>query len=385
MKKHASFKFSLVALRFVAISSSIFFIQAVPSQAASNIGPYECYKPWIPGHIDVKGSPSGKWSPFHNTSKWEFKAVPGYDYFQKKINPQTNKRVYLKCKSKYGWLQRDVDGLKDRCGYYRPDIPAKEYEPTCKVSGLRYLKRSGSCVTAGNSIPAGAPRQYIIPFGDSSYCPQGGAFRYHSRYAHSVLNGQRLDSLEQTKLYCSAGKKYTVKIRNNQQQVVKNSGMVVFSVPDNTSKMIFSASLKPTQAVSPFLTEHIGLMINDRVASLANSHIYYPASGPAPDIGRTAYSIMRETGYPAIFQERWEPEVFPQFVHFMVNLNMSPSTGVTPAMAGGMRKVVARFGGTTGSSPRTIVAGVKIEYCAKLKMTKNKGSKLEHRREPLRL
>gem|GEM_PF-5465467 len=380
MKKHASFNFFWVALRFLAISVSIFLMQTTSLFAGTISGRFECYRPWVPGYWDVKGSPTGKWSPFHNTNKWEFKAVPGFDYFQKKINPQTNKRIYLKCKAKHGFLQRDIDGLKDQCGYYRNAIPAKNYEPVCKVASLHYLKWHGSCVTAQNSRPSTAPSQYVIPFGDSSFCPSGGAFRYVSKAPITISNGEKLNGLAEIKLSCPAGEKYTVKIKNNQQQAVKNSGMVVFSVPDNTSKMFFSASLKPTQAVTPFLSEHLGFMINDRVASVANSHLYYPASGPAPDIGRTAYSITPQTGYPVIFQERWEPEIFPQFVHFGVSLNMIPNAGITPTVAGGMRKVVARFGGTTGSSPRTEVAAAKIEYCAKLKMTKSKGAKLKHRR-----
>jgi len=367
----------------------LFFLTVLTPPALAG-GTYKCFKPIIQ-KWHVLANPTGRWKAWHNTNNWTYKAVPGLDYFQK--NSNSSKRIYLWCPN---WLapntqmayKGDVDGNSDKCvrpNSYSAVNPNPYSDPTCKlghwnsVAGHYVTGDFGACYNAGNyDPPSGVPPQdFVVPFDNTSYCPQGGTLKF-LRYGSTsgvikTRNADKLNSLNGNKLSCPAGEKHSVQTKTTLQDAPWGAGVgqFVFNIPSHATKAYFSASVKPTANVTPYLSERLGFAITDSEAGGSGNHWYYPTTGGPKDIGFTAYSLGNNARNNAIFQDRWEVEVVPNFVHFGIPINTIHSSG-----AGSSTKIVAGFSKVMGSSPRTIVAKGKLEYCAELKLIK--GEDLGH-------
>ncbi len=341
---------------------------------------YSCWEPPLPAVETILSGPHGNWKPWHNTNNYVLKVVPGNDYFQHKNNP--NKRVSIRCNgnsfgSGNALYRVDWWGNKDKCVIFYYGIPGKSYAPTCKVSSVPYSRQDGMCLNSPNrAIPNLPPNKYVVPFHVGSFCKTNGkdyaggrigraTLIYNRPHPIRVRNADKLSGLGGRNLNCPAGEKYNVRTKISLQDAPWGAGVgqFVFNVPSQTSRAYFSASVKPTSNVTSFLSEHLGFMITDSENGGSGHHMYFPQNGPAKDIGVTAYSAGSVSEDQAIFQDRWETEVVPNFVQFGVPISPIVNSG-----DGNTTKIVARFGGTRGPAPRTIVEKGKLEYCAPLTM-----------------
>lgn len=344
---------------------------------------YACHVPATPESWDVKGSPHGQWTMFHNTNNWSYKAVPGRDYYQK--NSNHNKRVEIDCSSSPfdsvlgigSQLVNDLSGNYDKCAVKIPAAPARDYAPTCPNNGAYNYSR-GACYKNGQLAygSLGSPKP-VIPFGipttpsGQEYCPDGGSFTFTPASPIAIMYAQPVNIPTASHLTCPAGefkgREIFGEINNalEQPRVSDYTANYGFKIPENSSRAYLSLGIRPNN--NPYLSNHAAIRISNRVAdqnpsaTMPNSspvHVYYEKS-----LGLGAAQLKYLNVAPsAIIMRRWEPESIPNYVHIGFPIyNIIPGPYFADKAYINLR-TINKTGGV--ANLHSDVDYVKLEWCA---------------------
>lgn len=128
-------------------------LAATPANAAG----YICERAAVPAQFTAVSRPRGNWGPLHNTSKWDYVAVPGdNDVYQRR---GTSNTIQTLCKRDLptwwdlGDRKNDHNGAEDSCGNWSVAVSGSQTGVSCP-SGFSVTGNGANCFAAG------APRKF---------------------------------------------------------------------------------------------------------------------------------------------------------------------------------------------------------------------------------
>ena len=138
--------------------TALITIHALLLPTAAMAGTYQCERAAVPSTFTSNGPPRGDWQPWHDTSKWSYRAVQGNDVYQ---HNRRNSTIPTLCKRDLpsswdlGTRYNDYKGLEDACGVWSEAVAYSQAASFCSA-GFAKSGDGGSCSTPSS------PRTFVI-------------------------------------------------------------------------------------------------------------------------------------------------------------------------------------------------------------------------------